>query len=130
MDYAQSVTIVLVFVLLLLVWSYKPTRQWLTEPWPQEHFDTYYNHDMGAQTVYRFDNTPDATLRAKYTWKETDPRTGMNVYDHYYEAHLAEIGYSDAYLETAAFPASEMKRDKWPATVFNGEVITLAQKNY
>lgn len=128
MDYAQSITVVLLLIFVLLVWSYSSHEQQFIRT--KEHFDTYYNHDMGAQTVYGTSNTPDATLYAKYTWKETDPATGLNVYDKYYETHLAEVGYNDDYLGTAVFPAAGIKRDKWPATIFNGEPITLAQKNY
>ncbi len=123
MDYAQSMTVVLLLIFVLLLWSYRSAD-------PVERFDTYYNHDMGAQTIYGTNNTPDATLYAKYTWKETDPATGLNVYDKYYETHLAEVSYNDDYLGTAVFPASEMTLDKWPSTIFNGEPISLAQKNY
>lgn len=134
-SYAQSVFVALVVILILLIWSYPPSRDGVKNYFPgmfaqKEHYDTYFNHDFGAQEVYGYNNTPAATLRAKYEWSEKDSSTGMNVYDYMYENKVIEDSYNDEYLTTDAYPAGVMKTDKWPATVFNGEVITLAQKNY
>lgn len=142
-SYAKSVFVVLVLLLILLIWSYPPShdaivgyfpgvsKSWDTVSGSQsEHFDTYYNHDFGAQEVYGYDNTPAATLRAKYEWSEKNSSTGMNVYDYMYENQVASDIYNDEYQTLDAYATDNMKLDRWPATVFNGEVITLAQKNY
>jgi hypothetical protein len=67
-----------------------------------EHFDTYYNHDIGAYDVYISDPkgsfTPhslqDANSYANYTWEERDP-AGMTVYDKYYERLTNEKNQGD-----------------------------------
>lgn len=142
-SYAQTVFVALVLILILLIYSYPPARDGIRDYFPgftksrdalfgsrREHYDTYFNHDFGAQEVYGYDNTPDATLRAKYEWKEKDDSTGMRVYDYVYENKVIADTYNDEYMNVDAYPAGYMKTDKWPATIFNGEVITLAQKNY
>ena len=62
-----------------------------------EHFDTYFNHDMGSYDVYKntYPTKPksleDANLYAKYAWEEKD-RDGRTVYDKYYEKYNFTIG--------------------------------------
>lgn len=140
-SYAQSVFLVLILLLILLIYSYPPSRNGIRDFFPgfqgskdalfgREHYDTYFNHDFGAQEVYGYNNTPAATLRAKYEWSEKDSSTGMNVYDYMYENKVIEDTYNDEYQTTDAYPSGYMKTDKWPATIFNGEVLHLAQKNY
>jgi hypothetical protein len=137
MDYAQSLCVILTVILVLMVWAwYRPSSS--------EHFDTYYNHYMGAQDVYARDELPFSTgpaeqplgddidsvaLLAKYNWSEKDPKTGMDVYDYYYEHHLENVAYPDAYADISPFPASKMKLERSPGVIFNGEIISLSQKN-
>jgi len=64
-----------------------------------EQFDTYWNHDMGANTVYNTNWDKDSladkdnvtlkpmaetSLETKYNWSKTDP-LGLNIYDKQYE---------------------------------------------
>ena len=66
-----------------------------------EHFDTYYNHSMGAQDIYSKSDQLDeieaaAHLKetetlANYTWSARAPN-GMQLYDYYYETALHNNG--------------------------------------
>lgn len=77
-----------------------------------ENFDTYYNHDIGAQEVYEKQNDndfsselntkdlkkislTDAGLKAKYDWSKKD-LNGYNVYDKYYE-NVERANYGDSF---------------------------------
>lgn len=92
---------------------------------------------------------------SKYNWRDKDP-TGITVYDRVYEEWakkqnyapedddyarrvLDESGNKDAYLDNrfevlggenalATYSYADMA-GRQPGTVFNGEVLTLAQKN-
>lgn len=81
--------IIVLFIILLMMLSKTPLCS-------AEHFDSYYNHDMGAHTVYQ--NQPGANqkitidesaLRSQYRWSDKTPG-GYNVYDKYYEAIVNE----------------------------------------
>lgn len=85
----QVIFLVLVVVLLIILIS------------RQEHFDTYWNHSMGAQALYADSKDPDqqtaskhmkdAETLANYTWSQRQPN-GMQLYDHYYDQVLLENG--------------------------------------
>ncbi len=68
--------------------------------WKQnEHFDTYWNHSIGAQDTYASSKDPieleaskhmkDSETLAGYTWSKRQPN-GMQLYDHYYDKVLLE----------------------------------------
>jgi hypothetical protein len=84
--YLSCVIAALIIILLIFIVRYNFT----------EHFDTYYNHDYGAQTVYERETgctlpMKDTSLLAKYDWAEHDP-LGLTVYDKYYEIYNFEEG--------------------------------------
>ncbi len=57
-----------------------------------EHFDTYYNHTMGAHGVYEKDkpiSVKDSMLKEKYEWSAKD-KGGENVYDKYYNEEVLQ----------------------------------------
>jgi hypothetical protein len=53
----------------------------------------------------------------------------MRVYDYYYEHHVMDTQYPDDYLDNTPFRADEIQLEKSPGIIFNGEVVTLSQKN-
>ena len=78
-----------------------------------ESFDTYYNHDIGANEVLEMDgipttdnplydayrddpvrllSVPDATLESKYFWNSRD-HNGLKLYDKYYEKLVKDEEY-------------------------------------
>lgn len=67
----------------------------------QEHFDTYYNHTVGANQIYTESDSLDQIEAAKslnsterlanYTWSARAP-DGMQLYDYYYENALRDNG--------------------------------------
>lgn len=66
----------------------------------KEKFDTYQNHDFGAQEIYE-DEIPDisvsdAALKAKYDWNKKDAG-GYTVYDKYYERKNIREVLGDSY---------------------------------
>jgi hypothetical protein len=82
------IIIALIVVLILLVVCRK-----------SEHFDTYWNHSIGAQDIYSKSTDPvelDAAKhiltserQANYTWSQREPN-GMQLYDYYYDAALLD----------------------------------------
>lgn len=101
-------------------------------------------------------NVSEAGLWSKYSWRDKD-RLGANVFDKMYEEWAQKQNYApedseyaqrsvdsagekDAYLDMkfgnaggdnllAIYSYQDMQSLQ-PGTVFNGQVITLAQKNY
>ena len=82
------VYIALVLVLLLVLVNQK-----------REYFDTYWNHSIGAQTLFAESKDPTEQDAAKhldttetlagYTWANRAPN-GMQLYDHYYDQVLLD----------------------------------------
>ncbi len=82
-------TLVFVLVIVLLIMFF----------YPKEHFDTYWNHSIGAQDIYQASKDPiqqnaakhmkDAETLASYTWSQKEPN-GMQLYDHYYDTVLLD----------------------------------------
>jgi hypothetical protein len=111
MDFADVITVALITIfLLLLIAILGPKGCWpLSKDAPPaqpasttERFDTYYNHDFGADEVYAKDgmpgldgakpkSIPEASQYARYAWNERDP-DGRTVYDKYYEGYNYGIG--------------------------------------
>lgn len=78
--------------------------------WQVEGFDTYFNHDMGAQDILemggkpvsnnplyqvfkkqplKFISVPEAALQSKYFWHNRD-KLGLKLYDKYYENTIGD----------------------------------------
>jgi hypothetical protein len=124
-----------VLVLLLLVWVTGGMAS------ARERFDTGYNHDLGAMRDYYGPDIPlsptaaqAASERARYTGAERDP-LGLTVYDRVYEQTLSDE-HAEQNLAAAggfaAFRASDIAGmySPQPATVVNGQTITLSQKTF
>lgn len=83
----------IVFLLILFIVQ----QLWISpEALSTEHFDTYYNHDLGAQEIFERTTcepwtTRDARLVSKYNWSERD-KAGLTVFDKYYELYNFEVG--------------------------------------
>jgi hypothetical protein len=121
MDFIASVLAVLIFILILLIITKLDTAK-------PEHFDVYNNHYIGAADVYGYMNPSSAVIRAKYDWRDQDPKTGMRVYDHVYENELEARQWPEDYKRIASYDAYGAIQPQ-PAVTFNGQVITLSQKN-
>lgn len=83
LEFTHVAIIIVLFIVLLLVFPIC-----FSEDEEDEHFDTYYNHDMGVHEVYQKKNpkmtVAESGLNAKYRWDEKT-KSGDNVYDKYYE---------------------------------------------
>lgn len=113
-------------------------------------YTVYKSEGQNPQSV------DQAAVQAKYTWSERDP-SGMTVYDKMYENWATHQNYNpedysyglrsvrdregkDSYLDTKfeildgentdALYSYKDTYSKQPATVFNGQIISLSQKNY
>jgi hypothetical protein len=72
----------------LIVWNIK-----------REQFDTYWNHSIGVQDIYKKSKNSDEQVASKhiadsetlagYTWAARSPN-GMQIYDHYYDKVLLD----------------------------------------
>jgi hypothetical protein len=79
--------IIVLVVIIILLWK------------QNENFDTYWNHSMGAQSIYAESKDPiqqhaskhmkESETLAGYTWSRRQPN-GMQLYDHYYDKLLLE----------------------------------------
>jgi hypothetical protein len=125
---------------------------------PSEYFDTYRNHDFGANAVYSKAAGKELTVAntselARYDWSTRDPK-GFTVYDKYYDKLNAgnsidmeyaykEIESEDGVYDTkfdnleAASTLGQYKiADMWdrnPALAYDfhsGEYSVISQKNY
>lgn len=168
MNYISVIYIaVIVLLILLLVGRFGPKGFPGSSRNIAEHFDTYWNHSMGAQSQYAISDNPDqietskdlkdTEVLAKYTWNEKDT-DGLGVYDKFYEERVHDINYASeqdptyadrdvlsntGYIDSkfvifSPVYGSNMSRytikgmgDPDPVyTVFNGQHITLSQKNF
>jgi hypothetical protein len=124
-----------------------------------EHFDTYYNHDMGVYDLDpKYFKTPkEANRWAEYNWSLRD-NLGRNVYDLMYEdtvlrnnyipqdvgyaeRELAHPGMKDSYVNmegqnlnpqynTLGTYSYKDMASADPGIFYNGQVVSLSQKNY
>jgi hypothetical protein len=125
----------------------------------REHFDTYRNHDFGANAVYSQAAgkqllVADTSRKARYDWSARDP-AGMTVYDKFYNEFTAknspdlEYAYKDTETDSVdgvydtkfdnltisnlgGYKIADMY-DRNPATAYDfhsGEVSVISQKNY
>jgi len=120
-DFLSSVVAVLVFILILILVTKLDTAK-------PEHFDVYNNHYIDAANVYGYRDTDSAVLRAKYDWRDQNAETGMRVYDYVYENELEARQWPSDYKMWATYNAYDAIQPQ-PAVTFNGQVITLSQKN-
>lgn len=112
------VTLILLVFFMILMPNHKP-----------EAFDTYYNHAMGAETVYATHpeygflpvDTSSSDRIANYAWS-TRNAAGMNVYDWYYESKLSDDNAQIADVYRVDFLPTAVN-----SMVDSGSV--LAQKN-
>ena len=95
MDYISIIYFAVIVVLMLFIVSrLGPTCD-------NEHFDTYWNHSMGAQTMFEqtepkvAESLKESERLAKYIWSEKDPDDthGRRIYDKYYENHVQNTIY-------------------------------------
>ncbi len=100
----------------------------------KEHFDVYYNHDVGASKVLKIP-PKKANLWSKYHWNDRDP-DGLSVYDKYYESILSvknSAPHSNPESATTNYSIRDVQNfeDPYPKfIIFNGEKIVLSQKNF
>lgn len=121
MDFLSSTLAVLIFIFILILVTKLDSAK-------SEHFDVYNNHYIDAADVYGYMNPDSAVIRAKYDWRDQNPKTGMRVYDHVYENELEARQWPEDYKDVAAYDACGAIQPQ-PAVTFNGQVITLSQKN-
>lgn len=158
MSYVQVLTLsVVILLVLVLVFLKMPKTS------KKEHYDTYWNHGLGAQKQYEISPNPvkrdaskdlkSAELEARYTWSERD-KDGTQLYDKYYNQFIVDTNYNtdenyatrdtsnplDGYLDMkfenldhgpldTYSPDSMRDMDPY-RTLFNGQPITLSQKNF
>jgi hypothetical protein len=84
----RNILVIVIVICIVLVWLSR-----------KEHFDTYWNHSIGAQTIYKASkdpikreaskHIPTTETLAGYTWAAREPN-GMQLYDHYYDSVLLD----------------------------------------
>jgi len=92
LDYAYVAIVIVLFMVILMMLSMSDFCN-VGEEGEAEHFDTYWNHDMGVHTIQQKTNpdisVDESVLKAKYTWKAQD-KAGENNTDKYYEDMVLE----------------------------------------
>lgn len=96
--------VLLVFILVVYVC-------WRNQNQQSEHFDTYWNHTIGAQEIYKDSKSSmqrdaskrldDTELLARYTWAQRSP-DGQQLYDRVYESDLQQNG-TEVYADPTYF---------------------------
>lgn len=116
----------LVFIIVLIVIILLFIRR------SNEHFDTYRNHNEFANEYYKKHdpgilgklNVHKTDLYAKYMWNEKN-KDGLELYDHYYE----DLNNCNYFNPMGFYQYKKGKRFD-PYIYFNGQKISLNQKNY